>query len=211
MWTTNFDGLIVRAAHQNRLTPIEINLDNVDRIYRNQSSKELLTIALHGDYKFSTLKNTDEELDTQNETFKDHLSNYHIDKNMIVIGYSGRDKSLMDALKESFTKKGSGRLYWCGYGETINSEVSELLLTIRASGREAYYVATDGFDKTMIHLSKSAFEDNPIISLQIDETLKDISENELHNTDFTLNVTKTDKYIKSNLHPIIFSQRGFSI
>ena len=169
-----FDGLIVRAAHQNRLTPIEINLDNVDRIYRNQSSKELLTIALHGDYKFSTLKNTDEELDTQNETFKDHLSNYHIDKNMIVIGYSGRDKSLMDALKETFTKKGSGRLYWCGYGETINSEVSELLLTIRASGREAYYVATDGFDKTMIHLSKSAFEDNPIISLQIDETLKDM-------------------------------------
>ena len=57
-------------------------------------------------------------------------------------------------------------------------------------------MATDGFDKTMIHLSKSAFEDNPIISLQIDETLKDISENELHNTDFTLNVTKTDKYIK---------------
>lgn len=37
---------------------------------------------------------------------------------MIVIGYSGRDKSLMDALKETFTKKGSGRLYWCGYGET---------------------------------------------------------------------------------------------
>ena len=209
VWTTNFDGLIVRAAHQNRLTPIEINLDNVDRIYRNQSSKELLTIALHGDYKFSTLKNTDEELDTQNETFKDHLSNYHIDKNMIVIGYSGRDKSLMDALKETFTKKGSGRLYWCGYGETINSEVSELLLTIRASGREAYYVATDGFDKTMIHLSKSAFEDNPIISLQIDETLKDISENELHNTDFTLNVTKTDKYIKSNLHPIIFPKEVF--
>ena len=157
MWTTNFDGLIVRAAHQNRLTPIEINLDNVDRIYRNQSSKELLTIALHGDYK-----------------------------NMIVIGYSGRDKSLMDALKETFTKKGSGRLYWCGYGETINSEVSELLLTIRASGREAYYVATDGFDKTMIHLSKSAFEDNPIISLQIDETLKDISENELHKVIFIL-------------------------
>ena len=149
------------------------------------------------------------ENDTQNETFKDHLSNYHIDKNMIVIGYSGRDKSLMDALKETFTKKGSGRLYWCGYGETINSEVSELLLTIRASGREAYYVATDGFDKTMIHLSKSAFEDNPIISLQIDETLKDISENELHNTDFTLNVTKTDKYIKSNLHPIIFPKEVF--
>src|SRR5690606_19631290 len=57
VWTTNFDGLIVRSAHQNKLTPIEVTLDNADRIYRNQSSKELLTIALHGDYKFSTLKN----------------------------------------------------------------------------------------------------------------------------------------------------------
>jgi NAD-dependent SIR2 family protein deacetylase len=52
VWTTNFDGLTVRAAHQNKLTPIEITLDNADRIYRNQSTKELLAIALHGDYKF---------------------------------------------------------------------------------------------------------------------------------------------------------------
>ena len=28
-----------RAAHQNRLTPIEINLDNVDRIYRIKALK----------------------------------------------------------------------------------------------------------------------------------------------------------------------------
>lgn len=116
VWTTNFDGLIVRSAHQNRLTPIEINLDNVDRIYRNQSNKELLAIALHGDYKFSSLKNTTDELDTQNEVFVETLSNYHIDKNLIIIGYSGRDKSLMDALKDAFTRKGAGRLYWCGYG-----------------------------------------------------------------------------------------------
>ena len=209
IWTTNFDGLIVRAAHQNRLTPIEINLDNVDRIHRNQSSKELLTIALHGDYKFSTLKNTSQELDAQDNTFKEHLSSYHLDKNMIVLGYSGRDKSLMDALKDAFTKKGAGRLYWCGYGEEINPEVCELLLAIRASGREAYYVPTDGFDKTMIHLSKSAFEDDPVISKQIDEALKNVSEDEFHKTEFNLNITKTDKYIKSNLHPIIFPKEVF--
>lgn len=209
VWTTNFDGLIVRAAHQNRLTPIEINLDNVDRIHRTQSSKELLTIALHGDYKFSTLKNTDKELDSQDNTFKEHLSNYHLDKNMIVLGYSGRDKSLMDALKDAFTRKGAGRLYWCGYGEAMNPEVSELLTAIRASGRDAYYVPTDGFDKTMIHLSKSAFEDNFSISAQINEALKHASEDEFNKTEFTLNINKTDKYIKSNLHPIIFPKEVF--
>jgi NAD-dependent SIR2 family protein deacetylase len=101
VWTTNFDGLVVRSAHQNKLTPIEINLDNADRIFRNQSSKELIVIALHGDYKFNSLKNTQKELDTQNETFKEQLANYHIDKNLIVVGYSGRDKSLTNALENA--------------------------------------------------------------------------------------------------------------
>jgi len=30
VWTTNFDGLMVRAAHQNNLIPIEVTLDNAD-------------------------------------------------------------------------------------------------------------------------------------------------------------------------------------
>ncbi len=209
VWTTNFDGLMVRAAHQNKLTPIEINLDNVERIHRNQSNKELLTIALHGDYKYSTLKNTDSELDSQDEIFREHLSNYHLDKNMIVLGYSGRDKSLMDALKNAFTKKGAGRLYWCGYGEIINPEVTELINSIRNSGREAYYIPTDGFDKTMIHISKSAFEDRPEIAVKIDEALKDISGDDNNKTEFALNVSTTHKYVKSNLHPIIFPKEVF--
>lgn len=209
VWTTNFDGLMVRAAHQNKLIPIEINLDNVERIHRNQSNKELLTIALHGDYKYSTLKNTDSELDSQDEIFREHLSNYHLDKNMIVLGYSGRDKSLMDTLKNAFMKKGAGRLYWCGYGEIINPEVSELINSIRNSGREAYYIPTDGFDKTMIHISKSAFEDRPEIAVKIDEALKDISSDDNNKTEFALNVSTTHKYVKSNLHPIIFPKEVF--
>ena len=209
VWTTNFDGLIVRSAHQNRLTPIEITLDNSNRIYRNQSNKELLTIALHGDYKFSTLKNTEKELDNQYETFKEQFSNYHIDKNLIVIGYSGRDKSLMDAISLAFSKKGSGRLYWCGFGDQINEEISELILKIRESGREAYYISTDGFDKTLIHLSKSAFEGNTVIEKQIQDALETSKDDEYFKTEFSLSFTKTDKYIKSNLHPVTFPKEIF--
>ena len=209
VWTTNFDGLIVRSAHQNKLTPIEINLDNVNRIYRNQSSKELLAIALHGDYKFSSLKNTEEELDSQNEVFIETLSNYHIDKNLIIIGYSGRDKSLMDALKQAFTRKGAGRLYWCGYGGEIADEIANLLTTVRDSGREAHYVITDGFDKTMIHLSKSAFEDNDLISQEIQKALESSENEEYLKTEFHLNFSDTGKYIKSNLHPVVFPKEVF--
>lgn len=209
VWTTNFDGLIVRSAHQNGLTPIEINLDNVERIYRNQSNKELLVIALHGDYKFSSLKNTTDELDTQNEVFIASLSNYHIDKNLIIIGYSGRDKSLMDALKNAFTRKGAGRLYWCGYGDYISDEVKDLLTTVRKAGREAHFIATDGFDKTVIHLAKSAFEDNDSSSQEIQNALESSKNEEYLKTDFSLNFSKTSKYIKSNLHPVVFPKEVF--
>ena len=209
VWSTNFDGLTVRAAHQNRLTPIEITLDNADSIYRNQSSKELLTIALHGDYKFSTLKNTQTELDSQNDTFVEHLANYHIDKNLIVIGYSGRDKSLMSAIKQAFSKRGAGRLYWCGYGNSITAEVENLLSDVKSAGREAHYISTDGFDKTIIHLSKSAFEGNVAVSKAIQNALE-VADDEQHTkTDFSINFQKADKYIKSNLHPIVFPKEVF--
>ncbi|MGB6153851.1 MAG: SIR2 family protein, partial [Pricia sp.] len=209
VWTTNFDSLIVRSAHQNKLTPIEINLDNIDRIYRNQSTKELLSIALHGDYKFTSLKNTVEELDSQNEIFVETLSSYHVDKNLIIIGYSGRDKSLMAAIKTAFTRKGSGRLYWCGYGDQIPMEVSELLLEIRNSGREAHFVSTDGFDKTMIHLTKSAFEDRPTLTKQVQDALEVMEDEGYTKTEFSLKFTKTGKYIKSNLHPVVFPKEVF--
>lgn len=209
VWTTNFDGLMARAAYQNNLTPIEITLDNAERIFRNQSTKELLCIALHGDYKYSSLKNTCKELDSQHEVFQDKLGNYHIDKNLIVAGYSGRDISLMKSLRAAFSQKGTGRLYWCGYGDHINDEVKELLEQVRASGREAFYISTDGFDKTIIHLSKTIFEDNKQISDKIQNVLESSAQQEIVNTDFRLEFKKVDKYIKSNLHPIVFPKEVF--
>ena len=209
VWTTNFDGLTVRAAHQNKLIPIEINLDDPDRIFRNQSNMELLTIALHGDYKYSKLKNTERELDAQDVIFADYLGTYHIDKNMIVMGYSGRDQSLMSALKSAFSRKGSGRLFWVGYGETISPEVSGLLHSIRSLGREAYYIAGDGFDKAMIHLTKSAFEGNTILAKKIEDLLSESEDESFIRTDFTLAFQKADKYIKSNLHPVVFPKEMF--
>ena len=91
VWTTNFDGLMVKTAHQYQLTPIEITLESQERIYRNDTEKELLCIALHGDYKYGPLKNTEKELDNQSEILIKALSHEINKRNFIVIGYSGRD------------------------------------------------------------------------------------------------------------------------
>lgn len=209
VWTTNFDGLVIKAAHQANIVPIEISLDSINNIFRNQSRKELLSIALHGDYKYSSLKNTSYELDNQNVVFINALVRYHNDKNLIVIGYSGRDKSLMNALKEVFCQKGSGRLYWCGYGDDINPRVSELIKIARDNDREAFFVPSDGFDKTILHISKACFENDKLNLERIDKILASSSTNEVEMIAFSQEINRTDKYIKSNLHPIKFPKEIF--
>lgn len=208
IWSTNFDGLVERAAQQANITPITINLDCVDRIYRTESSNELLYIALHGDYKFSTLKNTAKELDSQHEELVSALRRYFVDKNLIVIGYSGRDKSLMDALAQAFTEKGAGRLYWCGYGKDIAPEIQNLIKDTRAAGRSAYYIDTNGFDTTMLSLMKFCFNEDVAKQSEIDEILKIIETKEII-TPFYVAPTTTKAYLKSNLLPIVLPKEIF--
>ena len=201
VWTTNFDGLVERAAHKANITPINVNLDNPDYIYRQETSRDLLYVALHGDYKYSALKNTAEELDSQQDTFKRRLKEYFVDRNLIVIGYSGRDKSLMEALTEAFSQPGAGRLYWCGYGSYINDNVRALLTTARKAGRDAVFITTDGFDKTIISILLSAYKDDLDKSKEIHRILENVN-TDITVTPFELNGTNMGGCLKTNLYPI---------
>jgi len=160
VFTTNFDGLIVKTAHQTGVTPIEITLDTKDTIYRPSSRDELLCVALHGDYKYEQLKNTSKELDNQQEDFSNALAHHLTDKHLIVLGYSGRDKSLMDSLNKAYQERGGGVLFWCGYKDDRSQEVERLLKDINENGRKAYFISTEDFDNTLIDLAKYCFEDN---------------------------------------------------
>lgn len=201
VWTTNFDGLMVKAAHQNNITPIEITLESQNRIYRTTSANELLCIALHGDYKYGNLKNTASELDAQSDKLVNALKHELLSRNFIVLGYSGRDKSLMDALRTAYFDYGAGRLYWCGYGRSINEPVKELIETINNSGREAYYVPTDGFDKSMLNLSLACFE-NDSEFLSIVNKMKNQISTSRYIKNFDCTLKQYNKVIKSNLNPV---------
>ncbi len=209
VFTTNFDGLIVKAAHQMGLTPIEVTLDIADRIHRTASRNELLCVALHGDFKYGPLKNTDKELDAQNESFVDALSHHLYDKHLIILGYSGRDRSLMSALKSAYAKKGSGMLFWCGYGDEIKPEVEDLLQGIRKAGRHAYFVPTDGFDSTLSHLARNCFENNHEFKSRVEQTLKTIEGDSSVLTPFSMEVKHTNAIIRSNLFHLSFPMEVF--
>ena len=209
VWTTNFDGLTERAAHQANITPICVTLDNPQRINANNESRnELLYVALHGDYKYSKLKNTSRELDSQEEIFVNRLSTYFCDKSLVVIGYSGRDKSLMSALETAFTNEGSGRLYWCGYGDYIPEEVSRLIKMVQAKGREAYYISTQGFDDVMISLMLSSYKEDTAKILEIKKILSSIGVTN-STTKFELPHYNPSDFIRTNLFPVVIPKDVF--
>lgn len=86
---------MAKCAHQyTPLVPIEITSETSERVYRNDVDQELLCIALHGDYKYGSLKNTENELDTQDGELEKALRHQLQNRDLIVIGYSGNKKTI---------------------------------------------------------------------------------------------------------------------
>ncbi len=154
VWTTNFDNLASRTAANFQLTPVEVGMDSQHRVYRRPTKGELVSVALHGDYRFDPLKNTAAELRGQEATLLQALIEQTKDISLIVCGYSGRDRSIMDALKTAYTRSGTGTLYWCGFGDTIPESARELLAVANDNGRVAYFVASSGFDDLMYRTAR---------------------------------------------------------
>ena len=150
VWTTNFDGFAARTSTDFNLTTIEIGIDCQNRLHRIPSKGELVCVALHGDYRYDSLKNTPEELQTQETALQKALIEELRNTPLIVTGYSGRDQSVMEALKDAYTKQGTGTLYWCGYGDgEVPKRIADLIRHARTSGRQAFYVPSQGFDDLM--------------------------------------------------------------
>jgi len=209
VFTTNFDGLVEKAAHQTGLTPIAVSLDTTGRIHRAASSNELLTVALHGDFKYGPLKNTGTELDTQHDTFINALEQHLYDKHLIIIGYSGRDHSLMDALKKAYSKPGAGMLFWCGFGYNMNDEVEDLLKHLESHNRKGFYIPTEGFDTTLIHTTKTCFDKNESFAKDVSQILQNNPGDEVAKTAFSMDVRQPNVLLKSNLFPIALPTEVF--
>ncbi len=209
VWTTNLDELVVTACSGSGIQSIEITLDTVQRLNnRSQNKNELPIIKLHGDFKYGELKNTIEELQNQDETFRKVLIEYLRDKHLIVVGYSGRDASLMDTLKEAYSKTGGGMLYWCGYGNTTNKEVQELIELAEKNNRNAFYISTEGFDTVLRKTAQLVVEDNKELKKELIK-LQELEEKQEIFTPFSLKPDKINKIVKSNLFKISFPDEVF--
>ena len=159
VWSTNFDGLPSRAAAEFDLIPLEVGIDSQTRLPRLPRKGELLCVSLHGDYRYDELKNTPEELRTQEEALAKSLIDFTRTTTLVVVGYSGRDASVMKTLEAAYASSGAGALYWCGFSNPDPPErVVALIRHARANGRQAYYVPTGSFDDQMTRVALHCLE-----------------------------------------------------
>jgi hypothetical protein len=169
VWTTNFDGLTARACAATSVTPVEVGHDCQERLFRQPSSTELVCVSLHGDYRYDKLKNTDTDLQQQEEQLRKSLADTLKTDSLIVCGYSGRDGSVMAALEEAVTASPPiSKIYWCGYSEEPTDDVAQLIAKAKTAGRDAFYVPGADFDDLMARLASSC------ISGEVTELVKEI-------------------------------------
>ena len=211
VWTTNFDGLMVKCAHQyTPLVPIEITAQTSDRIYRGDVDGELLCVALHGDYKYGDLKNTEQELDTQDGELVKALRHELTNRDLIVFGYSGRDASLMQALTQVYSDRGAGKLFWCGYGADVPAPVADLINHANEHGRSAFYIATSGFDSAMYAIARHCMSNDVDFISKVDEIKRKLAiEIEPQSTGFLASEEPINKVANTNAYPIAFPSQCY--
>lgn len=199
-WTTNFDGLVAKAAAGFRVTPLEVGIDSQNRLGSAPQKGQLLSVSMHGDYRYDLLKNTEQELQEQEKSIRSGLISYMRSQPFVVCGYSGRDKSVMDTFQEAYSQRGAGALYWCGYGDEIPPNVLELIEYARSNGHNAFFVPTYGFDDLMQRLSSFCLENEFLTRAKalMAEGVKDPEK-----TSFKLDDGKIIGLLKSNAFEII--------
>lgn len=204
VWTTNFDGLVARAAaFSTGITPVEVGIDCQARLPRAPNRHELLCVSLHGDYRYDYLKNTGEELRQQEALLRDAFIDDARRTSLIVIGYSGRDASIIGAFEAAYGQTGTGSLHWCGFGDSeIPVPVRHLIEKARAAGRSAFHVPSDGFDDLLSRLSLHCL--GPEETTEIKRILRSQEPEPTETrTDFLLPDLPTSGISKSNAFPFI--------
>lgn len=104
IFTTNFDDLLNEAFYTfSTLRPIVCAHDSSINSITITSSRPKI-IKLHGDYLFDDLKSTVRETESLEINMKNKLVEFSKDYGMIIVGYSGNDRSILEVLTNLLKK-----------------------------------------------------------------------------------------------------------
>lgn len=159
VFTTNFDDLIESATtvardlipESERPNLVVAAIDSAERAQRCLQENDWPLLAkIHGDFQSVELKNTVDELKVQDERVRSVLIEACSRFSLIVVGYSGRDDSVMEALGDVLKKAEAfpGGIFW------VIRSLSELLPAVRdflesavANGVSVNIIESPNFDE----------------------------------------------------------------
>lgn len=166
--TTNFDDLIEQAAESARAALTNSTrprlgtaaLGDTDRAGLALSDDDFpLLMKLHGDFRERELKNLESELQAQDEKLRQAFLDSSRRFGLAVIGYSGRDASVMKMLTDAVQTSDAlpAGLWWMTRDPSSSlPAVTELMNQADAAGVAARYVSIENFDETFASLGRAA-------------------------------------------------------
>lgn len=167
--TTNFDNIIekiypdvfvVSDESSHRTGDLEIAGDKIQ------------LIKLHGDFRYDKLKNTTDEIKKINEQIQKRLKDFFKEFGIIVVGYSGRDDSIMSFFEQLVEEEDifSKGFYWCIRKESKPSiRVQSLISKLKSKNLDADFVEIESFDDFLVHLYKQTGIKDEVIEKIIKE------------------------------------------
>lgn len=159
VWTTNFDRILEDAAAKiygstNDLVVADLGepMKITDALNANRFP---IYGKLHGDYHSIALKNTNEELRHQDAEMRRAFIQACKTNGLAVVGYSGRDASVMEALKEALDEgRGfpNGLFWFKRSSEQPFEAVTDLISEARRLGVDAHLINNETFDELLSDL-----------------------------------------------------------
>jgi hypothetical protein len=156
VFTTNFDDLINEACYlyTDGVRPI-VCAHEAGALNIRLTSTRPQIIKLHGDFLFdSILKNTGSETENLTENMRNKFAQFGQEYGLVVVGYGGRDGSVMGILENLLTDSQFFRhgIYWClRSGDKPRMRVAALLKKDRV-----HPIAIAGFDELMAMMRDKA-------------------------------------------------------
>lgn len=171
VFTTNFDDLLNEACYlfSSDVRPLVCAHDSSVRNLRITSKRPKI-IKLHGDFLFDDIKNTARELESLENNMRDKFKQYAPEFGMIVVGYAGNDRSVMDNIN-TLLRTGDNYphgVYWC---VRSNDEISQNVTDLERFP-SFHLVEIYGFDELFADIH-NALELN--LPLEMTDPLKAVS------------------------------------
>lgn len=161
IFTTNFDKAFENAAIEELKTMDKFFVASIDNtttaVQRYKSGFSPFIAKIHGDYFSEKLKNTTDELRTQDNNLRDILYHSCLSNGLAIMGYSGRDTSIMEIFNKALDESNSfpnGIFWFVRPGSNPLPEVTDFLTRANKKGIQACLIEIETFDNAWAEIIK---------------------------------------------------------